>query len=90
VGFTDIAKACGSITEATGYKCDALLKKRRAYMNGTFKTDLVNLYDEIAKRAPNAQIIIVGYPQIYTKEESCDFQTSFKGLDPGPGIALPY
>jgi lysophospholipase L1-like esterase len=73
-GFADVLTEC-----ATPYwagDCDGAIDGAQAYIRDTLPGALANLYADIASRAPNANVVVVGYPRVFMGED-CNAATWF-------------
>jgi hypothetical protein len=68
-GFSSVIKQCALPAPFT---CTGDLNNARNFINNTLPGQLDALYTEIETRAPNAQVIVVGYPRIFNGEQ-CNF-----------------
>ena len=76
LGFADVVKDC-IVNGARGVgfldKCQAKHDQRIEDRLGELREELVDEYRRIKERAPNARIVIVGYPQLFVDNPSDDF-----------------
>lgn len=73
-GFADVLTEC-----ATPYwagDCDGAIDGAQAYIRDTLPGSLSALYGQIASRAPNARVVVVGYPRVFMGED-CNAATWF-------------
>ena len=73
-GFSDVVREC-----ATPYwagDCDAAVDRAQAYISGTLPASLSSLYSAIRSKAPNARVVVVGYPRLFMGED-CNAGTWF-------------
>jgi lysophospholipase L1-like esterase len=68
-GFSSVIKQCALPAPFT---CTGDLNNARNFINNTLPGQLDALYTEIETRAPNAQVIVVGYPRLFNGEQ-CNF-----------------
>lgn len=68
-GFSDVITRCALPWPFT---CTGDINNARNFISNTLPGQLDALYTEIETRAPNAQVIVVGYPQLFNGEE-CNF-----------------
>ncbi|MEU9674981.1 SGNH/GDSL hydrolase family protein [Streptomyces parvus] len=68
VGFADVMQDCVLGSEAT---CLAGVDAAVGQMNSTLPGSLDSLYDGIRARAPQAQVVVLGYPRFYQLSGSC-------------------
>lgn len=77
-GFADVLTTCakpwwlGSCTKA--------VDRARAYIDDTLPGRLATLYSQIRDRAPNAQVVVAGYPRVFG-DEDCNSLTFFSGSE---------
>lgn len=65
-GFSSVITQCALPFPFT---CGGNITNARNFINGTLPGQLDSLYTEIETRAPNAQVIVVGYPRLFNGEE---------------------
>jgi lysophospholipase L1-like esterase len=65
-GFVDVVTACAGPWPTT---CWGKIDTARAFISDTLPGVLNDLYSEIRTRAPNARVVIVGYPKLFNGEE---------------------
>ncbi|WP_103534644.1 SGNH/GDSL hydrolase family protein [Streptomyces sp. SM11] len=68
VGFADVMQDCVLSSEAT---CINSVNNAIARMNNSLPGSLDSLYDTIRARAPQAQVVVLGYPRFYQLSGSC-------------------
>ncbi|WP_328940279.1 SGNH/GDSL hydrolase family protein [Streptomyces sp. NBC_00250] len=68
VGFADIMQTCVLNSEAT---CVAAVNTAVGKMNSTLPGGLSALYGDIRSRAPQARVVVLGYPRFYQLSGSC-------------------
>ncbi|TQJ02496.1 SGNH/GDSL hydrolase family protein [Amycolatopsis cihanbeyliensis] len=68
-GFTDVITTC---TLGSDQTCLDRIDEAKDYVHGTLPGLLDNVYDTIQDRAPNAEIIVLGYPRLYQLDGSCN------------------
>ncbi|MFE5793357.1 SGNH/GDSL hydrolase family protein [Streptomyces sp. NPDC056503] len=68
VGFADIMQTCVLNSEAT---CVAAVNAAVVKMNSTLPGGLSALYGDIRSRAPQARVVVLGYPRFYKLSGSC-------------------
>jgi len=73
-GFADVLTECALPGWASD--CDAAIDGAESYINNTLPGSLSGLYGSIVGLAPNAQVVIVGYPRIFMGED-CNAATWF-------------
>lgn len=81
VGFADVVEECltkGILEWQDG--CRETMGEETVKKIRDLKDDLVKLYDEMQRRAPNARILIVGYPRMFPDEPGVP------GLEVGPSL----
>lgn len=72
-GFADVLTECA----LPGWmsNCNGAIDKAQAYINNTLPGALSTLYASIRSKAPNAKVVVVGYPRIFNGED-CNAGTS--------------
>jgi lysophospholipase L1-like esterase len=80
-GFSSVITQCALPFPFT---CSGQITNARNFINATLPGQLDALYTEIERRAPNAQVIVVGYPRLFNGEE-CNFGAR---ISPGEQSAL--
>ncbi|HEY1133455.1 MAG TPA: SGNH/GDSL hydrolase family protein [Nocardioides sp.] len=77
IGGND-ADFTGVITECAlpfwAADCDAAIDEAQAFIAGTLPSRLSGLYGQIRSAAPNAQVVVAGYPRLFMGED-CDALT---------------
>ena len=68
-GFSSVITQCA---KPWPWTCGNEITNARNFINNTLPGQLNALYTEIETRAPNAQVIVVGYPRLFNGE-SCNF-----------------
>lgn len=67
-GFADVMTTCVLNSEST---CLARIAQARTYADNTLPGLLDTVYDAIHAKAPNAHVVVVGYPHFYKIGGSC-------------------
>lgn len=67
-GFVDVMTTCTAGTDQT---CINRVNTAKTYINNTLPGLLDNVYNSIKSKAPNAKLVILGYPRFYTVPGSC-------------------
>ncbi len=67
VGFSKIVEKCGLLLG----NCTAAINTAKAYATVTLKTKLIDIYQDIHTKAPNAELVVMGYPHMYTIPGNC-------------------
>ncbi|MEV6314861.1 SGNH/GDSL hydrolase family protein [Streptomyces sp. NPDC051776] len=67
-GFADVMSTCVLSSEST---CLQRVQEARAYVATTLPGKLDEVYAAIAGRAPNAHVVVLGYPRLYKLGGSC-------------------
>ena len=62
-GFSDVIIECAQPGWASN--CDGAINTAQSYINNTLKGRLNLVYDAIKSRAPNATVIVLGYPRLF-------------------------
>lgn len=68
-GFSSVITQCA---KPWPWTCGGDITNARNFINNTLPGQLDALYTEIETRAPNAQVIVVGYPRLFNGEQ-CNF-----------------
>ncbi|MGP3970884.1 SGNH/GDSL hydrolase family protein [Streptomyces sp. 6N223] len=72
-GFVDTMSTC--VLQGTD-ACVEAVATANEYISGTLPGRLDAVYTAIRDRAPNAQVVVLGYPRIYQLDGSCSFGIS--------------
>ncbi|WP_129843569.1 SGNH/GDSL hydrolase family protein [Streptomyces sp. RFCAC02] len=67
-GFGDTMQAC--VLQGTS-ACLEAIDTANAYIADTLPGELDTVYDAIAEAAPNAEVVVLGYPRMYKLNGSC-------------------
>ncbi|MFI9101661.1 SGNH/GDSL hydrolase family protein [Streptomyces fildesensis] len=67
-GFSDVMTTCVLNSEST---CLARIAQARTYADNTLPGLLDNVYNAIHAKAPNAHVVVVGYPHFYKINGNC-------------------
>lgn len=73
-GFSAVLTECAQPGWASN--CDGAINTAQAYINNTLPGALSALYASIRSKAPNARVVIVGYPRVFNGED-CNAATFF-------------
>ena len=73
-GFADVLTECA--TPWWAGDCDGAIDQAQAFINNTLPGRLSTLYASIRTKAPNAKVVVVGYPRIFMGED-CNAGTWF-------------
>jgi lysophospholipase L1-like esterase len=73
-GFSGVLTECAQPGWMSS--CNAAIDKAQAYVTTTLPAALSTLYTSIRAKAPNARIVVVGYPRIFNGED-CNAATFF-------------
>lgn len=68
-GFADVMITCVLQGESA---CISAAEDARGYMTGTLPGQLDSAYDAISAKAPNAEVVVLGYPRMYELGGSCN------------------
>ncbi|WP_406394043.1 SGNH/GDSL hydrolase family protein [Streptomyces sp. NBC_00887] len=68
VGFADVMQTCVLQSEAT---CVSRVNTAVSQMENSLPASLNSLYGNIRSRAPQAQVVVLGYPRFYKLSGSC-------------------
>lgn len=77
-GFSDVIIECALPGWASD--CDGAIDSAQAYINNTLPGRLNQVYDAIRSRAPNATVIVLGYPRLFMGVD-CNGGTWFSGSE---------
>ncbi|MFW6694997.1 SGNH/GDSL hydrolase family protein [Streptomyces sp. MAR4 CNX-425] len=72
-GFADAMMTCVLQGESA---CVDRINQARTYIQGTLPGRLDAAYDAISSRAPNAEVVVLGYPRMYQLNGGCWFGIS--------------
>ncbi|MEU9591969.1 SGNH/GDSL hydrolase family protein [Streptomyces sp. NPDC048193] len=67
-GFADVMTTCVLQSESS---CLARINTARAYVGQTLPGNLDSVYSAIRTKAPNARVVVIGYPRFYKLGTSC-------------------
>ncbi|MFF4171557.1 SGNH/GDSL hydrolase family protein [Streptomyces sp. NPDC001744] len=67
-GFADVMTTCVLQSETT---CVNRVNQAKAYVDSTLPGKLDSVYNAIAAKAPNARVVVLGYPRFYQLGGSC-------------------
>ncbi|MFI6208643.1 SGNH/GDSL hydrolase family protein [Streptomyces sp. NPDC051041] len=67
-GFADVMTTCVLQSDST---CLSRISTARAYVDSTLPGQLDNVYSAIRSKAPNAHVVVLGYPRFYQLGTSC-------------------
>lgn len=73
-GFADVLTECAQPGWMSN--CDGRINTAQSYVTNTLPGQLSTLYTSIRAKAPNAKVVIVGYPRIFNGED-CNAMTWF-------------
>jgi len=73
-GFASVLTECAQPWWSSD--CNAAIDKAQSYINNTLPGKLSTLYASIRSKAPNARVVVVGYPRIFNGED-CNAGTWF-------------
>lgn len=68
MGFADVMQACVLQSEAT---CVSRVNSAISLMNSSLPGKLDTMYNSIRSRAPQARVVVLGYPRFYKLSGSC-------------------
>ncbi len=77
-GFADVLTECA--LPAWASDCAAAVAAARTFISNTLPGRLNTLYASIRTKAPNAKVVVVGYPKIFMGED-CNLATFFSPED---------
>lgn len=69
VGFKEMMFAC--VTPSPFLTCTNAIDKATKYATKTLKPNLITAYQAIHNKAPNADLVVMGYPHMYTIPGNC-------------------
>ncbi|MER5376809.1 SGNH/GDSL hydrolase family protein [Streptomyces sp. NPDC002553] len=67
-GFADVMTTCVTSSDST---CVARIDTARAYVDSTLPGKLDSVYSAIRSKAPNARVVVLGYPRFYKLGTAC-------------------
>ncbi|MFF7054323.1 SGNH/GDSL hydrolase family protein [Streptomyces griseorubiginosus] len=67
-GFSDVMTTCVLQSDSA---CLARINTAKAYVDATLPGQLDNVYSAITSRAPNAHVVVLGYPRFYKLGTTC-------------------
>jgi len=67
-GFADVMTTCVLQSDSS---CLARINTAKAYVDSTLPGQLDNVYSAITTRAPNARVVVLGYPRFYKLGTTC-------------------
>lgn len=67
-GFADVMTTCVLQSDSA---CVSRINTAKAYVDSTLPGQLDNVYSAIGTRAPNAHVVVLGYPRFYRLGTSC-------------------
>lgn len=73
-GFSSVLTECAQPGWASN--CDGAINTAQSYINNTLPGALATLYSAVRSKAPNAKVVIVGYPRVFNGED-CNAATFF-------------
>ena len=73
-GFSSVLTTCAQPWWASD--CNGAISKANSYLNNTLPGSLATLYSAIRSKAPNAKVVVVGYPRLFNGED-CNAFTWF-------------
>jgi lysophospholipase L1-like esterase len=65
-GFSSVITQCA---KPWPYTCTTEIANARSFITNTLPGQLDSLYNDIRSRAPNAHVLVVGYPRLFNGEE---------------------
>src|SRR3954453_11398469 len=77
-GFTSVITTCAQ--PAWLSDCNGAVSKAQSYIKNTLPGSLATLYTSIRAKAPNATVVVVGYPRLFNGED-CNALTWFSPSD---------
>jgi lysophospholipase L1-like esterase len=73
-GFSSVLTECAQPGWMSN--CDGAINTAQAYINTTLPSKLATLYSTMRAKAPNARVVVVGYPRVFNGED-CNAATWF-------------
>ncbi|MGW2833720.1 SGNH/GDSL hydrolase family protein [Streptomyces sp. NPDC001286] len=67
-GFADVMTTCVLQSDST---CLSRINTAKAYVDSTLPGQLDNVYSAISAKAPNARVVVLGYPRFYKLGTTC-------------------
>ena len=67
-GFADVMTTCVLQSDSS---CLSRINTAKAYVDSTLPGQLDNVYSAISSRAPNAHVVVLGYPRFYKLGTTC-------------------
>jgi len=67
-GFADVMQTCVLSSDST---CLSRISTATSYITNTLPGKLDNVYNAIHSKAPNARVVVVGYPRFYLLGQTC-------------------
>jgi lysophospholipase L1-like esterase len=67
-GFADVMTTCVLQTDSA---CVSRINTAKAYVDSTLPGQLDNVYSAIRSKAPNARVVVLGYPRFYKLGTAC-------------------
>ncbi|MFF3502818.1 SGNH/GDSL hydrolase family protein [Streptomyces sp. NPDC003247] len=67
-GFADVMTTCVTSSDST---CVSRINTARAYVDSTLPGQLDSVYSAIRSKAPNARVVVIGYPRFYKLGTTC-------------------
>jgi hypothetical protein len=77
-GFTSVITTCAEPGWLSD--CKGAVSKAQSYIKNTLPASLATLYTSIRAKAPNAKVVVVGYPRLFNGED-CNALTWFSPSD---------
>ena len=77
-GFSNVLTTCALPSWASN--CDGAINGAQSYIRNTMPGQLASLYAAIRTRAPNAVVVVVGYPRIFNGQD-CNALTFFSSSE---------
>jgi len=77
-GFTSVITTCAEPGWLSD--CHGAVSKAQSYLKNTLPGSLATLYSSIRAKAPNAKVVVVGYPRLFNGED-CNALTWFSPSD---------
>lgn len=79
-GFADVLTECAMPGWASN--CNGKIDAAQSYINNVLPGQLSTLYTSLRSKAPNAKVVVVGYPRIFNGEDCNAFTGSLRQRRP--------
>lgn len=74
LGFSAILKACIGVSVVSGHQVDCRSSQDKKILaeQAALRAKLLASYQQIRSKAPNARVVVVGYPSLFAEDKSAD------------------